>query len=170
MLATQNETIQSSKTPDTQQPAEMTTPELIDFILKRYHEVHREQFEELIELATRVELVHIEDERSPFGLAKHLMAMQSELEQHMFKEENILFPMLQRGQASFAAGPIHVMREDHDDHRLQIEKILTLTQCLTLPEDACNTWKSLYQGLGVLIVDLNEHIRIENDILFMRDA
>ncbi|MGB0899768.1 MAG: hemerythrin domain-containing protein, partial [Psychrobium sp.] len=67
--------------------------ELIEHILKRYHQVHRQQFSELIELATTVESVHSDHPQCPTGLAQHLKSMESELISHMEKEERILFPM-----------------------------------------------------------------------------
>ena len=42
---------------------------LIDHILTRYHQVHREQLPELIRLAARVETVHGSHEQCPNGLA-----------------------------------------------------------------------------------------------------
>jgi regulator of cell morphogenesis and NO signaling len=41
-----------------------------------------------------------------------------------------------------------------------------LTGDLTLPAEACNTWRALYAGLGKFRDDLTEHIHIENNILF----
>ena len=70
-----------------------TNEELIEHILKRYHQVHRQQFSELIELATTVESVHSDHPECPTGLSQHLKAMESELISHMEKEEGILFPI-----------------------------------------------------------------------------
>ncbi len=73
------------------------TNELIEHILERFHERHREQLPELIRLASRVEHVHGAKPDCPNGLAEMLWTLQQELESHMLKEEQILFPMLQRG-------------------------------------------------------------------------
>jgi regulator of cell morphogenesis and NO signaling len=56
---------------------------LIDHLLARFHEVHREQLPELIRLARRVEQVHGEREGCPNGLADHLTMMAQELDSHM---------------------------------------------------------------------------------------
>ena len=37
---------------------------------------------------------------------------------------------------------------------------------LTVPAEACNSWRALYAGLAKLSEDLTEHIHIENNILF----
>ena len=71
--------------------------ELIDHILSRYHDVHREQLPELIRMARRVEAVHRDNPQVPTGLAVLLETAQEELLSHMQKEETILFPMLKAG-------------------------------------------------------------------------
>ncbi|WP_334078482.1 iron-sulfur cluster repair protein YtfE [Microbulbifer sp. M83] len=143
--------------------------ELISHLLERFHQVHREQLAELQRLADRVEAVHGDKPQCPRGLAAHLQQMSRELEQHMAKEEQILFPMLARGQGGMAAGPIQVMLHEHDEHAASIGEIDRLTDGITTPAGACNTWRALYRGLEAFRADLQEHIRLENDILFARN-
>ena len=142
--------------------------EIIDHILSRYHEVHREQLTELIRLAARVETVHGNHELCPNGLAIHLTNMKQELEQHMQKEESILFPMLTSDYPPVVQGPISVMMVDHEEHIKDIERIYALTQDLVPHSEACNTWRALYVGLQEFVSDINMHIHIENNILFSR--
>lgn len=140
---------------------------LIEHILERFHEPHREQLPELIRLANRVEQVHGNKADCPRGLAEHLWTMQQELESHMLKEEQILFPMLQRGmKLPQSEGPIAVMRFEHDQHGVALRRLADLTNDITPPENACNTWRALYRGLEELRDDLMQHIHLENNILF----
>ncbi|SFX75429.1 iron-sulfur cluster repair protein YtfE [Marinospirillum alkaliphilum] len=139
---------------------------LVEHILQRYHQRHREQLPELIRLALRVEQVHGHAEECPLGLAEHLQNMQQELDSHMRKEEQILFPMLQQG--IYPSGPIHVMQEEHLQHGEELDKLDYLTNGITLPEGACNTWTALYRGLQELKEDLMEHILLENEVLFVQ--
>lgn len=144
---------------------------LMEFIVERYHERHREQFPELIRLANRVEQVHGNKADCPVGLAEHLWNMQQELESHMLKEEQVLFPMLRRGvQLPLTRGPLAVMRYEHDQHGDALERLEELTHDLTLPENACNTWRALYRGLDELRSDLMQHIHLENNVLFVQAA
>jgi len=143
-----------------------TTKELIAHILERFHARHREQLPELIRLAEKVERVHADHPNAPRGLAAHLAEMLQELQMHMTKEEQILFPMLMRGQGHMAGGPISVMQSEHLQHGEALEKMLTLAQQLELPKEACNSWRALYLGLSELRDDLMEHIHLENNILF----
>lgn len=143
---------------------------LIDHLLARYHEVHREQLPELIRLARRVEQVHGEREACPNGLADHLTTMLQELDSHMRKEEMVLFPMILQGNGQMAGMPIGVMRGEHHDHGESLRRLAELTQDITLPPGACNTWTALYTGLRAFRDDLVTHIHLENNVLFERYA
>ena len=137
-------------------------------MLTRYHAIHRQQLPELIRLAARVEQVHGRREECPNGLTELLMEMQQELESHMQKEEQVLFPMILRGAGAMAGGPISVMRFEHDQHGEALERLAELTDDIHAPAGACNTWQALYRGLNELRVDLMQHIHLENNLLFPR--
>lgn len=62
--------------------------------------------------------------------------------------------------------PIAVMRGDHDDHAVEMAEIRRLTANLTLPDGACGTWTALYNGLADFLDDLEEYMRLENEVLF----
>jgi regulator of cell morphogenesis and NO signaling len=147
-----------------------TPSELVDHLLTRYHAVHREQLPELIRLARRVEQVHADRADCPSGLADHLTAMAQELESHMRKEEDVLFPMIVHGQGATAGPPITVMRMEHDEHGIALRRMEALTQDITPPRSACTTWRALYAGLRTFRQDLMAHIHTENNILFERFA
>jgi len=140
--------------------------ELTTYIEGRYHVRHREQLPELRNLSAKVETVHAESPDVPAGLANILSNMIGELEVHMKKEELVLFPAIRQGHGVHMGEPISVMRADHDDHLGEISKIRTLTNDLTLPDNACGSWRRLYSGLQEFLTDIEEHIRIENDVLF----
>ena len=143
-----------------------TPPALIDHIIARYHEVHRAQLPELIRMARRVEAVHRDNPNTPQGLADALETMEQELLMHMHKEEAVLFPMLRAGGNSFVSQPIAMMRHEHNDHGEALEHLASLTNDITPPMGACNTWRALYTGLAQLREDLINHIHLENNILF----
>ncbi len=156
---------------DISQPSELPadTAELIDHILLRYHEKHRRQLPELVQLARRVEQVHAAKPEVPAGLADILQRALGELEVHMRKEELILFPAMRRPDGPRPLdGPTSQMREDHDDQAQMLEQITSLTDGFTPPESACGTWRALYAGAAEFKEDLIEHVHIENNILFPR--
>lgn len=139
---------------------------LIDHILARHHAVHRREIPELVELARKVEAVHRQHAEVPAGLAEALEAMGEELELHMAKEEQVLFPLMRRGGHPMIVHPIAKMRAEHDEHGERLREIERLTRDLNLPADACTTWRALYVGTRKLVDDLMEHIHLENNLLF----
>lgn len=141
--------------------------ELVAHIVARFHERHRVQLPELIRLARRVEHVHAGRPGCPSGLAEVLEGLQQELESHMMKEEQVLFPMLANGLNGPAQAPISVMRFEHDQHGNALNDIQRLTNNITTPLNACNTWRALYGGLNAFKEDLMQHIHLENNVLFL---
>lgn len=142
--------------------------ELVKHIVERYHTDHREEVPRLLEMARRVEQVHADKASCPVGLADHLEAVLGAMEEHMQKEEQVLFPMLAGGRGRMAAMPISVMEDEHRDHALDLAKSRRLAHDFVPPADACSTWRALYLGLNEFERLLMEHIHIENNILFPR--
>ncbi|HHF6592698.1 TPA: iron-sulfur cluster repair protein YtfE [Haemophilus influenzae] len=142
--------------------------EMIDHIITRFHNRHREQLPELITLAEKVENVHGDRDDCPIGVAAQLEKIYAELSQHLMKEEQILFPMIKMGNYAMASMPIRVMEMEHDEAGQDVEVIKSLTNNCTLPADACFSWKALYSSINEFIDDLMHHIHLENNILFPR--
>ncbi len=140
--------------------------ELTRYIEARYHAHHREQLPRLAEMAEKIENVHFGDDHAPEGLSAVLRRMIGDMEVHMKKEELILFPAIRNGGGRGIEYPISVMRAEHDDHAIEVAAIRRLTAGLTLPQSACGTWTALYARLDEFITDLEEHIRLENEVLF----
>lgn len=148
--------------------APQETLPLIDHILRRYHDTHRDELGWLIPLAQKVETVHGDHDEAPLGLTEALVALQDELESHMAKEEQVLFPMMQQGGHPMIVQPIHVMRHEHDQATQLLRNIEHVTGGLTLPEGACRSWTALYTGLAKFSEDLVTHMHLENTVLFPR--
>ncbi len=124
--------------------------EIIDHIIVRYHDRHREQ------------RVHADKPSVPKGLTKYLTMLHEELSSHMMKEEQILFPMIKQGMGSQAMGPISVMESEHDEAGELLEVIKHTTNNVTPPPEACTTWKYL----TMLHEELSSHMMKEEQILF----
>lgn len=164
-IEAQLHTLSSENSSDT---ASMTLSELSDHIIERYHEDLRCRLPELIALAQKVERVHGDHPASPTGLFEFLTQVLANIQSHMMKEENVLFPMIKQGLGHMATMPINVMNREHDTHALELEEIRKLTSQFTAPEGACGTWRALYSGLEKFEEELMEHIHLENNILFPR--
>lgn len=149
-------------------PEARQTDELIAHILIRYHETHRREIGELVELARKVEFVHATHPETPRGLASLLQRLQDELEAHMKKEEQVLFPAMQWHAEGVLDLPITQMRHDHADHGRHLQQLRTATNDFAAPQGACRSWQALYAGTAKLADELIEHIHLENNVLFPR--
>lgn len=143
--------------------------ELADHIERYYHAGLRKDLPPLIEAARKVERVHADKPAVPAGLADVLTEFFTEMQQHMHKEEVVLFPMLRRGaRGEGVYMPVRMMEQEHDTHREHLARIRELTADLVPPPHACATWKALYHGLQHVEAELMQHIHLENNILFSR--
>lgn len=149
---------------------------LIENILREHHDYLREELPRLAGMLEHIsskrgdELPHIP------AIYKVFQAMQSELNMHMAKEEQILFPMILQLEAGRGGGfhcgsianPIAVMVREHDDAGNALEEIRRLSSQFTPHEEACATFRALYHSLEELEGDLHRHIHKENHVLFPR--
>ena len=147
---------------------EQSPDALIEHLLTRFHEPHRAEVPRLLAMARKVEEVHGEKPACPRGLANHLAKMGEELELHMQKEEQILFPMIRAGRGRMAAMPVQIMEQEHRDHGENLTLMRDLAHDFDPPEEACGTWRALYLGLAELESELMQHIHLENNVLFPR--
>jgi len=147
---------------------ERPLPELIDHILRTFHEPLRRTLPVLVAMAEKVERVHAGKASCPRGLHALLADAEAAVADHLAKEEQVLFPMILAGRGPSAAMPVRVMLQEHDDHGANLRRIRALTGDLVLPAEACGTWRALYDGLSELERDLMEHIHLENNVLFPR--
>jgi regulator of cell morphogenesis and NO signaling len=147
---------------------EQPIPELVAHVLERFHAAHRAELPRLLEMALKVEQVHAQKASCPKGLAAHLEHVAEELESHMQKEEQVLFPLILSGRGRMACVPIQVMEEEHVDHGRNLDRLRELAHGFTPPQDACGTWRALYLGLAELDEAVRQHIHLENNVLFPR--
>ncbi len=151
--------------------------ELADHIESEHHSTLREELPRLSSMIER--LVEAQGRRhSELLRCREVFgSLRRELESHMAKEEQILFPMIRDLEASatlpdFHCGslrnPIRVMEHEHDDVALALSRLRELTANYTPPDDACNTYRAAFAGLAELEADLHRHIHKENNILFPR--
>lgn len=162
------EEIERADAPPAQPWSERPLGELVSHIIGHYHDSLREELPQLVALAAKVESRHADKESCPRGLAAHLDAVHSSLLEHMTKEEQVLFPMIQAGQGKRAGGPVLAMEHEHRDHAESLRRTRALAHDLVPPEEACTSWRALYLRLNQLEADLMEHIHLENNVLFPR--
>ncbi len=143
--------------------------DLIHHILGAYHGPLQEELPRLESMAQKVLEVHGDkDPETLSELVEVYAGLKAELSQHMVKEEQILFPMIEQGQGAMAGGPVSVMKHEHDSAGAALRRLRELTKDYQVPPGACNTWRALWHGLAALEESLHQHIHLENNILFPR--
>lgn len=143
--------------------------DLIDHIVETYHKPLAEELPRLQEMAAKVLKVH--GDKFPEVIPpihSTFVELQAELENHMAKEEQILFPMIREGNGAMAGDPVAVMENEHENAGAALGRLRQLTGNYEVPEYACNTWRALWHGLAELEETMHEHIHLENNILFPR--
>jgi|RhiMethySRZTD1v2_1073278.scaffolds.fasta_scaffold00171_44 regulator of cell morphogenesis and NO signaling len=142
--------------------------QIIAHVVDHFHAGHRAELPRLIAMAEKVERVHGGKPGCPVGLAAHLLELAHSLEQHMQKEEDVLFPMIVAGAGKRAWAPIQCLTAEHDDHGRALARMRELAHGYVPPPHACGTWRALYLGLADFEREVMEHVHLENHVLFAR--
>lgn len=138
------------------------------YIIERYHKDLRKRLPELFDLALHVEKTQAHSEDLPIGLSDFIKEISTELYAHMEKEEQILFPLINRGQSNFVKAPIARMEFEHEQHEKNLRRLREVTNNFTVPASASGTLVLLYRALEDFERELLEHVNLENNILFPR--
>jgi regulator of cell morphogenesis and NO signaling len=147
--------------------------ELIAHIVSTHHAYLRTELPRLNAQLDKVARVHgVKHADRLTGLPEVYAELRAELEPHMMKEENVLFPMILHPEACMMQcgvdRPIAVMEMEHEHAGDALARIRKITRDFEPPEGACVTYRALLSGLRELEQDLHLHIHLENNILFPR--
>ena len=154
---------------------ETSLDDLITNILNKHHAYLRRELPRLSEITAKVHSVHGQRHPELAEVRQTYDELRAELEAHMMKEEQILFPLIQAmetfqpleaAHCGSVQNPIRVMEHEHDSAGAALARMRKLTNDFTPPEDGCNTYRAMLDGLAELEADLHQHIHKENNILF----
>jgi len=161
----------SGRNTTVENPANLPPAELAAYIVEKHHGFLRAELPRLHAMAQRVAKVHGGHTPSLVQVFNVYCDLFLELDSHMQKEEEILFPAVSaiaRGEAPPVPlnGPIGQMVEEHEETGEALRRLRALTHDYQPPAEACNTWRALFAGLADLERDLHQHIHLENHVLF----
>lgn len=156
---------------------------LADFIEKKHHRYVAEKTPVLLQFLDKVSRVHGANHPELLEIHQLFKNSAEELEQHMKKEELILFPfvknlvdaiitdkLMEQPHFGTVENPIAMMMHEHDAEGERFKRIAELSNNYTPPADACNTYKVTFAMLQEFEQDLHKHIHLENNILFPKTA
>lgn len=151
---------------------------LIDYIVSTHHAYLRSALPSIAgDLAT---ILEAEGTRRPelSRAAAYFDQMRRDLEQHLLKEEQVLFPYV-RDLATWDAttahpgspfgtveNPIRMMEREHRDATDALRTIRELTGGFMAPSDGGATYASCMAELARFERDLHRHVHLENNVLF----
>ena len=157
----------------------MELDELIGHIINVHHSYVNKMIPEISNHAIKVLNVHGENHPELEELNVLWRNLVDELENHLLKEEKMLFPyikkLIETKKDSLAVpfapfgsvgNPISVMEKEHLSAGNVFICMHEITSDFTLPVDACAIFKVLYDELKDFEKDLHIHIHLENNILY----
>ena len=152
---------------------------LADYIQRKHHNYVEKKTNLINNLLEKLCQVHGESHPELFKIQEIFRKSGKDLAAHMKKEELMLFPLVKKmiqakednitiqtplfGNISQAIAQMHT---DHQEEGKHFRQIREMSNDLTPPEDACNTYQVTFHELVEFEKDLHLHIHLENNILF----
>jgi regulator of cell morphogenesis and NO signaling len=180
-LARLEKSLSSAQSVDSPNWQNQLLADLIAHITATHHVFVREESPRIEALAAKVVGVHGKNHPELLQVQAIFAGLAEELRVHLMKEEQILFPYVLLMEESTLAGepappamfgtvmnPVRMMMQEHDGAGEALRSLRSVTGDYKLPEDACISYRTLYQALQGFESDLHQHIHLENNILFPR--
>ena len=169
---------QTSSDKNTVDPNQLTLAQLSDYIVMTHHSYVKKEMPQILAYLEKVASKHGDGHPELFKVFELFAAVKEEMDLHMKKEEQVLFPRIQEMEKWVAEGteirinhtylqaPINMMEQEHDHAGEMLAEINRLTHNYTPPPDACTTYKLSFAALQAFEMDLHQHVHLENNILF----
>jgi len=149
--------------------------ELVTHIVSTHHAYLDKELPQLGDLVLKILRVHGVHHPELSRVHKLFSALKAELESHLIKEEEVLFPLI----TEYAAQPssqlqkkifavIDEIEGEHIGAGDILKELRVITKQFIPPTDGCATYKLAYNKLEEMENDIFQHIHLENNILHPR--
>ncbi len=155
--------------------------ELTRHIVEKHHNYVRETIPRVGALLAKVKAKHGENHPELAEIEGQFLDLGQEMYSHMQKEEQILFPYIERlerakeGKAQLeppffqtVRNPVHMMMQEHDSAGEALKAMRKLSSGYQIPAGACESYREVYRSLAEFEADMHTHVHLENNILFPR--
>ena len=148
---------------------------LCDYIVNTHHKFVSKKMPELVFYTDKIATVHGDHHPELVEVANLFAQINTELLQHLEKEETVFFPAIKEVSATGSSkaketikSEIKRLSGEHDFAGGAMDEINKITSGYKLPVDACNTYRVTFQLLEQFEDDLHIHVHLENNILFSK--
>ena len=146
--------------------AAMKSAELSLYIENTHHTYLKETLPVISDLLNLILKVHGKNHNELYDIHKNFGLLKTDLDQHLIKEETILFPLLREGtNKEEISRYVAEILQEHEVVGDALRKIRKASNKYTVPEDGCDTYRQAYKLLEELQNDLHQHVHLENNIL-----
>ena len=152
---------------------------LTDYIINTHHRYIKEAVPTISDMALKVAKHHEKNHPELTNLRINIQRFLEDMLHHMKKEEEALFPKIKQlvsnknscglhvnPQPAFVKNAVWAMQREHESSGEDLQFFRKLTHDYSLPTDACNSYKFLFEKMKEFEEDLMQHIHLENNILF----
>jgi len=148
---------------------------LADYIVNTHHKYVVKTLPDLVYYTKKIASVHGQQHTELIKVAVIFDEVSKELQQHLQKEEEVLFPAIRaavRNSTPELQSIIHTeiarMSSEHEFAGGAMDKINELTAGYLVPQDGCNSYHVAFKMLRQFEDDLHIHVHLENNILYPR--
>ncbi|MDZ4795955.1 MAG: iron-sulfur cluster repair di-iron protein [Bacteroidota bacterium] len=158
----------------------LSLAQLSEYIVLIHHSFVKKESPAILGYLQKVASKHGDLHPEMIKVLQLFTTLKEDMEQHMQKEELVLFPRIKEVEKimtegkeiiinySYLFSPIDMMEQEHDHAGSMLAEIRQLTNNFTPPADACTTYRLSYTSLEAFELDLHRHVHLENNILFPR--
>ncbi len=156
----------------------LSLAQLADHIVNTHHSYVKKEMGPILGYLQKIVSKHGTRHPEMIKVLEIFTAIKEEMEQHMEKEEKILFPRIKEAEqlwaedkqimidSNYVGLPVTMMEQEHEHAGRLLAEIRTLTNDYNPPADAFTTYRLSFAELEAFETDLHNHVHLENNILF----